>query len=353
MEKKMNIIPSLDGIRVIAVFVIILAHAGISVLPGGFGVLILFFLSGYLITTRLRWEIETTGNIALKQYFLKRSLRIWPTFYFIFVLGIILTLLQVLSIPLTFNGLFFQGLNLANIYKIIFGDSGVAEGTGVFWSLAIGQHFYIVFPLLLVFFRFKEFSNKKMAIILLVINLIILLWRCMLVYHLHAPHNRTYYGTDTRIDNLFYGCILGMIFNPVMDLEKEKIKPIYLYISLVLSILIILFSLVYRSEYFRETFRYTLQSIALIPWFITAITYHDRSLFRLFNTNAVQYLGSLMFSAYLVHFTVTLTLNRYFGTLPLLLRVILTLLISVALGAIIRTLIEEPVRKIKVRYFSK
>src|SRR5438128_8479915 len=76
-------VPSLDGMRAIAFFFVFIAHAQpFKVLPGGFGVTVFFFLSGYLITSLLREEVRETGTIALTGFYLRRVLRIFPPWYF-------------------------------------------------------------------------------------------------------------------------------------------------------------------------------------------------------------------------------------------------------------------------------
>ena len=77
-------IPSLDGLRAVAICIVFLSHAGLSkIIPGGLGVTIFFFLSGYLITTLLRLEHIKTGKIDLKKFYIRRMLRIWPNFYLV------------------------------------------------------------------------------------------------------------------------------------------------------------------------------------------------------------------------------------------------------------------------------
>ncbi|OYW31584.1 MAG: hypothetical protein B7Z47_00700, partial [Chthoniobacter sp. 12-60-6] len=66
-------IPSLNGLRAVAILIVFLSHAGLShVVPGLFGVTVFFFLSGYLITTLLRMECEQHGGASLHQFFLRR-----------------------------------------------------------------------------------------------------------------------------------------------------------------------------------------------------------------------------------------------------------------------------------------
>lgn len=85
-------IPSLDGIRALAVTTVFVSHAGLShIIPGGFGVTVFFFLSGYLITTLLRREHEKTGQISLKHFYLRRVYRIFPPMYLVMLLAIMLS----------------------------------------------------------------------------------------------------------------------------------------------------------------------------------------------------------------------------------------------------------------------
>ena len=91
-------IPSLDGIRTIAFLIVFLSHAGgEKIFPGGFGVTVFFFLSGYLITTLLRREYEQNQFINLKHFYLRRLVRIWPGFYLVLFLASILTWIGVLE----------------------------------------------------------------------------------------------------------------------------------------------------------------------------------------------------------------------------------------------------------------
>ncbi|HEY4660041.1 MAG TPA: acyltransferase family protein, partial [Terriglobales bacterium] len=73
--------PSLDGIRAVAVALVVFYHLGIPGVPGGMGVLMFFVLSGFLITWLLLKEEERFGHISLKLFYARRTLRIFPAFY--------------------------------------------------------------------------------------------------------------------------------------------------------------------------------------------------------------------------------------------------------------------------------
>jgi peptidoglycan/LPS O-acetylase OafA/YrhL len=88
-------IPSLDGIKAISFFLVFFAHAGFGrvLVPGGFGVTIFFLLSGFLITTLLRMEYQRIKRISLKEFYLRRALRILPPLYVTLGLSILLVIL--------------------------------------------------------------------------------------------------------------------------------------------------------------------------------------------------------------------------------------------------------------------
>ena len=119
------------------------SHAGAEQIPGGFGVTIFFFLSGYLITTLLRREWEKMGNISLKNFYLRRVYRIFPPLYIVLVVVGMLVVtgaLQVSQSP-TFSALLAQIFFGANYYGIFHGQEGFLPGTSVQWSLAVEEHF--------------------------------------------------------------------------------------------------------------------------------------------------------------------------------------------------------------------
>src|SRR5687768_16024360 len=79
---KMPVVPELEGIRAIAVAIVFVSHVGFGhIVPGGLGVTIFFFLSGYLITSLLRSEAAACGRIDLWRFYVRRTLRIMPPLY--------------------------------------------------------------------------------------------------------------------------------------------------------------------------------------------------------------------------------------------------------------------------------
>src|SRR4051812_35986521 len=133
-------IPSLDGLRAVSFFLVFLGHAGLPfipvAIPAGFGVTVFFFLSGYLITTLLRLEVEQHGRINFKHFYLRRVLRIWPPFYLVLAVACLLTWRGALGGELELASVGAQALHYSNYWLIARTAKGMPPGTIVYWSLA-------------------------------------------------------------------------------------------------------------------------------------------------------------------------------------------------------------------------
>src|SRR5262249_4895198 len=142
-------IPSLDGLRAVSFLIVFVAHAGLNVLvrvPGGFGVTVFFYLSGYLITTLMRVEQQVTGTVSIRHFYLRRARRILPPFYLVLVLAIVLTLAGALPGQLAGRTVAAQMLHFSNYWFAWHGGDGSPAGTVPYWSLAVEEHFYLLFP---------------------------------------------------------------------------------------------------------------------------------------------------------------------------------------------------------------
>jgi peptidoglycan/LPS O-acetylase OafA/YrhL len=312
-DSKAFYIPSLDGFRALAILLVFLAHAGLDrFVPGGFGVTIFFFLSGYLITTLLRREFERTQAINLKHFYLRRMLRIWPAFYFVLLSGAALTALQVLPGRTELIPTLAQLLHVANYYSIFFGSSGMTAGTMVFWSLAVEEHFYLVFPFFCGLLLQCRLAARQRFMILLATCALVLAWRFYLVLVLDVSTDRTYFASDTRLDNLLFGCALALYGNPMLD-GKPRREALLKYLVVPIAVALLLCSFIFRSETFRETFRYTIQGVALFPVFVAAIAFPHWALFRWLNTGVLRFMGTISYSFYLVHFVAIAAVQTHFG----------------------------------------
>lgn len=109
-----------------------------------------------------------------------------------------------------------------------------------------------------------------------------------------------YRATDTRLDSILFGCIMGMWANPVLDGDPVRSDrgKVFLLIG---SGIVLLVCFLYRNEDFRYSLRYTLQGFALIPWFHQAIRRSNWWIFKWLNYSPIKLLGRISYTFYLSH----------------------------------------------------
>jgi peptidoglycan/LPS O-acetylase OafA/YrhL len=334
--------PSLDGIRAISFLLVFFSHAGLgSLVPGGIGVTIFFFLSGFLITTLMRVEFDKNGSVNFRHFWLRRAFRILPPFYLVLLCATLGSL--AFDPPGTLYGpaVAAQLLHVTNYWIIWHGYSGQPAGTGVYWSLAVEEHFYVIFPFLYAGMRKLQLSPRGQVKVLWGICALVLLWRCILVFVWHVSSDRTYMGTDTRFDSIMFGCALAVWNNPALDaplLNERRWK----FLLVPAALAVIVGCLLYRAPAFRETVRYTLQGIALTLIFIAAIRFSHWLPFRFLNWRPIAFMGVLSYSLYLMHLAVLFAMERNLPAVPPLLQGLLALCVAVFLSWIMYEVIEKP-----------
>jgi peptidoglycan/LPS O-acetylase OafA/YrhL len=344
-------IPSLDGIRAAAVLLVFAAHAGLKDrIPGNFGVTVFFFLSGYLITTLLRAEDQRNGRISLASFYGRRTLRIFPPLYVVLALATLLTLVGALPGPaIRLDALGAQVLYLTNYYIIQHGWwDGRAPGTWIFWSLSVEEYFYLGFPLLyILLLRFLP-QRRRQALVLVGLCALVLAWRLVLVLALGASRDRTYIATDTRIDSILFGCVLGVIGNPVLDGGSRISERAWKQLLLPLALGGLLLSFVFRNPVFQETVRYSLQGLCLFPLFVAAVRWPEWLPFRILNVGWVKFLGVLSYSFYLVHPSVLWAVTSW-TRLPGLAQALIGLVLTLAVSLALYWLVEKPAARLRRR----
>jgi len=349
VSKSIRHIPSLDGLRAVSFLLVFVAHAGLErFVPGGFGVTIFFFLSGFLITTLLRGEYEQHGFINLRHFWLRRILRILPPFYTVLIVSIGLSWLIDPPGTLYPPAVTSQLLQYTNYWVIDHGFPGQPRGTGVYWSLAVEEHFYLVFPWLYIAMQRAKLALRSQAVCLWVLCAIVLLWRLYLVSHAHVSLNRTYMGSDTRVDSILFGCALAVWNNPVLDdlkLNERRWKLLYTPVALA----VLIGCIFVRGYEFREAVRYSLQGAALTILFIAAIRFYRWAPFAWLNTRPMNFIGMLSYSLYLLHLAVLMRIEDNLPGLARPLQAVLGLALAIGLAYVIYITIEKPAARLRRR----
>lgn len=224
---KSRYIPALDGLRTLAVVAVVLYHLNLTWAQGGLlGVTIFFVLSGYLITRLLLNEVAKTGRIDLKSFWIRRIRRLFPAVVtVVFVTCALCTIFNhvmltkmrpdILPSLLFFNNWWQIAQNVS--YFNALGDPSPLTH---FWSLAIEEQFYLIWPPLLfamVSMHVSKPNTRRVVLGLAAVSALAM----MALYNPAADPSRVYYGTDTRVFSLLLGA--WMAFIPDRDLAPVRL----------------------------------------------------------------------------------------------------------------------------------
>ena len=206
--------PGLDGLRALAVAGVVLYHAGVSWMPGGFlGVDVFFVLSGYLITSLLLAERRRKGRVGFIAFWLRRARRLLPAVLLVvFVCLLATSTIARDDLARTRGDAIASVVYLTNWHLIAashsyFNAFGRPSLLQHLWSLAVEEQFYLFWPLVLM--GSLKLLGRRYTIVLTVL---LALASTALMWGLYDPNrdpSRVYYGTDTRAATLRVGALLA------------------------------------------------------------------------------------------------------------------------------------------------
>ena len=347
-EAEPNYIPGLDGIRALAVSLVTVSHIGFGdFVPGGFGVTVFFFLSGFLITRLLLAEIRRTKTIRLRQFIARRFLRLLPALFV--MLGTTAVAYLIIGHPILTRqivGALTYTMNYVKAYMPMTYDEQVWWQH--LWSLAVEEHFYLLFPPILL--ALKTTLRRAIWFCLAVI-IGCSLWRSALwnVFEVTWVHN--YVMTDARIDSIAWGCLLSLI----LEIRHGLVDRLVGWIPFGIGCALLLFCFGYRNFEFRYTWRFSLQGAGLFLMFANLYGWVALQPIatKLLEVRPLRWLGKTSYGLYLwhlpaAHFT-ALLIEKQFGT-PLF--VTSALLLTVIPAALSFYLVERPFLRLRERFGS-
>lgn len=350
MASRKFYLSSLDGARAISIGWVMFAHLGFGKFsPAGLGVNIFFFISGFLITLLLIKEYQNTEKVNLKNFYIRRALRLLPPLFFLLIVTGAVS-------PLTHFYLTFKNqispaiFYYQNYYNCFHDDKSPLSSL---WSLAVEEHFYLFFPLLFTIF-FK--SPKKILITTLIIIIFSNIDRIAVSAINHQDlfaKKYTYYATDARLDSIMIGCLTSLLIFFMKDGSYVKFVSPYWMFFLALALLLSA-TIVFRGDFFRQTLCYSLQSISLMV-IVPAFIYGDKYklLNKILSSRLLVWIGKLSYSLYLFHILVfdfvKSNLRMTEGTLPYCAT---ALLASFGIASFSYYFVEKPIMKLRTRFGS-
>lgn len=328
----MKHIPALDGLRAVAILTVVTSHVVTSLVPGGFGVTLFFFISGFIITQLLLQE----QSVALRRFYLRRFFRLGPAL-FVF-LGLSGLAMAELGHVIPMRDYAASLLYFANYHQYAMFPP-ITSPLAVTWSLAVEEHFYMLFPLVLLFLR------RSLIPVLVTAIVGVLMWRFVLVLGLHVPQARTYTSTDTRLDSIAWGCLLAAMMragSPALKWAASRPAKVAAVVALAAGFVI-------RNDTFRETLRYTLQAFAFFVAFYALFQPGARRgvAHTVLESAPMLWVGRVSYSLYLYHFLAQSVATGLFA--PGLTRMAFALVVGFIGAYLSYRFIETPARRFGAR----
>ena len=340
----------LDGLRGVAVILVIIFHSGLGWLPGGFlGVSVFFTLSGFLITSLLINECENTGRIDLKAFWGRRLRRLAPAS--LVVIAGVVGLASWLSTSIEASRIKGDAIS-ATLYfsnwRFIYSGHSYGELFASpsplqhLWSLSIEEQLYVIVPVVIAGLFALGLRRRAIGIVFL-----IAVAGSTIATMFTNSHELIYYGTHTRAAELLLGSALACLFGHRIErLAVQKAKPLStMYIVPLLGVIVLArFSSVDSPWVYSGllTLFAGLSAICLIA------SVHAGPVRSILSSSPLVRIGEVSYGLYLIHWPVIVWLNServdlqptaLFGV-----QVIVTVILTVASY----WLIEQPIRRRKV-----
>ena len=355
MGKKRRYITGLDGIRAIAVIMVLAYHLKLALFKSGFlGVTVFFVLSGYLITGILISEVEEEGTIDLKNFWLRRIRRLVPAVMsmavvIIFVSAVINRIIftkgckDFLASVLGFNN-WWQIFNKVSYFEA----AGVPSPFTHCWSLAIETQFYLIYPLILLgiykLVKSREEGRAKRGLLFAGVTLLLALISVILMIVLFDPQqdaSRVYYGTDTRAFSLLFGALLAILWEYQMVPRRLSASVNMVLGSVSFAVLLVMTIAINGSSNFWYRGG---QFVGTILTVLVIYTVSGRKtwLSRFLSNPVLKWIGDRSYSIYLWHYPIILLISK--GIKASWWITLIEIVLSVVLAELSYRFIETPIR---------
>jgi peptidoglycan/LPS O-acetylase OafA/YrhL len=360
-QRTMSIpfIPELDGLRGIAVSLVLLFHLQVPLFGIGWcGVDLFFVLSGYLITTILLWTKDSPG--FFRNFYARRVLRIFPLYFsalsivFFVALPVAERLHLAHSVPVSEQ--LWYWLYLSNWRNA---SGHILYYLSHFWTLAVEEQFYLVWPCVVFFL-----SRRSLLKVCAGTILICLASRCALCWN-GAWTEFLHRGTIFRMDDLAWGALLALAAtDPQLSLQLNRWGKIGVSLAILVLASILIFAGTSALSWPMMSIGYTALGLtsACLVWIASRGSNHLGWSSRLLNIGPLRSFGKYSYGIYVLHYPIVILLQmgneRLGAKLPwshysgvfLVLRIVLGFGLSYAAALFSWNLLEKPFLRLKERF---
>ncbi|MEZ2328053.1 acyltransferase family protein [Bacillus tropicus] len=353
-KKNSRYMVGLDSLRGLAILGVILYHINFNWMPGGFlGVTVFFVLSGYLITDILAMEWKRNKRIDLKKFWLSRARRLLP--------GMLVMLVITLAWITIFHSSLLEkmrGDSLAALFYVsnwwyiyhklsYFDNFNQISPLNHFWSLAVEEQFYVVWPFIISLGLY--YINKQSRMILLIcLGAFASALAMAILYEPGVDPSRIYYGTDTRAFSLLIGAVLALVW-PSNRLANKIIPKARFILDVVggIALIIILVMFWKTNQYDPFLYKGGMVLLSIATALLVANLAHPASRIAQFlRFRPLRWVGIRSYGIYLWHYPIlTLMTPKVNAGDFSIIRAILQFLLIILIAQISWKFIEKPIRQ--------
>ncbi len=333
--------PELDGLRTIAVYVVVAYHSGLSLFSNGYlGVDVFFVLSGFLVTNVLLNELHERGEIRLRRFFARRIRRLLPA-------GLVTILLTVVALRFATEtserigvqsdarsaALWFANFNAVDRIR-----DGLVNPSPLFhfWSLSIEEQYYLVFPAIVL--ALWTARRRRLDVMWVVLAGAAALGALAQVAFNQADPTAAYYFTHLRIYQMLAGAALAVTLNDRPNLVPNLPGAVP---TAALGAVVVL--TLGGAEFLSPSLRGVLTT-GLIVVVLHGLMHDDSWIKRALSAKPMVYLGGLSYAVYLFHVPIGVITDYAVGAMNPWPKLVYTAVVSTVLAAISASILERPVR---------
>ena len=359
MARRLKHNGALDGLRGVAVLLVLMRHS-FELVPGGFGpqwlddflrggyfgVDIFFVLSGFLITSLLLDERESSGAVRMRSFYGRRALRLMPA---------LVVMLGVVSIVLVLDGSTWSSLwptvrsslFYYQNWHSVWDETHLAAEFGHLWSLSIEEQFYIVWPVVLLA-MVALWKRQSVRVAALALGVLWVVWYRIQVWNSGVGWAYVFVRTDTRIDALLIGCLVAFLF------QWQVVRARALHIAAWGGLAIVLATVARTNPLQAYVYKggLTLGAIG-VGCMVLAIAEGTWRGARLFDVKPLRAVGKVSYGLYLWHFPVFVLLLRHSASWNSGVRVVVGVVLSGVVTALSWYVVERPALKMKDKWFAR
>ncbi|OLR26301.1 acyltransferase family protein [Bacillus cereus] len=353
-KKNSRYMVGFDSLRGLAILGVILYHINFNWMPGGFlGVTVFFVLSGYLITDILAIEWKRNKRIDLKKFWLSRAKRLLP--------GMLVMVVITLAWITIFHSSLLEkmrGDSLAALFYVsnwwyiyhklsYFDNFNQLSPLNHFWSLAVEEQFYVVWPFIISLGLYYIKKQSRM-ILLICLGAVASALAMAILYEPGADPSRIYYGTDTRAFSLLIGAVLALVW-PSNRLANKIIPKARFILDVVggIALIIILVMFWKTNQYDPFLYKGGMVLLSIATALLVANLAHPASRIAQFlRFRPLRWIGIRSYGIYLWHYPIlTLTTPKATAGDFSLIRALLQFLLIILIAQISWKFIEKPIRQ--------